>query len=58
MKLIFEESGDFLIFNQFDAHTIRWSIINEVGSIEDCANLANAMIPNGDTPTEKQGGAS
>ncbi|NOT16012.1 MAG: type IV secretion system DNA-binding domain-containing protein [Methylotenera sp.] len=61
--IVFDESGDFvakhatdrdLIFNPFDARTIGWSIMNEVRSIEDCANLANAMIPDGENSTEKQ----
>lgn len=61
--IIFDESGDFvskhsregdLLFNPFDARTIGWSIMNEVKSVENCANLANAMIPDGTNSTENQ----
>lgn len=61
--IIFDESGDFvakhtrgrdLLFNPFDARSIGWSIMNEVKSVENCANLANAMIPEGTNSTENQ----
>lgn len=61
--IIFDESGDFvakhtragdLLFNPFDARSIGWSIMNEVQNIENCANLANAMIPDGTNSTENQ----
>ena len=61
--IIFDESGDFitkhaadgdLLVNPYDARTVGWSIMNEVRSIEDCANLANAMIPDGTNSTENQ----
>ncbi len=61
--IIFDESGDFvakhwrdgdLLFNPFDRRSCGWSIMNEVKSIENCANLANAMIPDGTNSTENQ----
>lgn len=61
--IIFDESSDFvskhfadedLLFNPHDARGIGWSPLNEVRRIEDCANLANAMIPDGTNSTENQ----
>lgn len=61
--IIFDESGDFvskhltaadLLFDPHDLRTIGWSIMNEIRTIEDCANIAFAMIPDGTNSTENQ----